>query len=322
MKQVLSALVLSCIGLGSVHAQAPYPSKTITIVVPYAAGGLSDSLARALGQRLSTNLKQQVIIENKGGGNTVIGASAVAKAPADGYTLLLTAEATLAMNPHLYAKLAYQPETSFAPVAALVNLPQAMAVSGSSTVKTLAGLIAKAKGNPGKTTYATLGTGSTAHLNMELFQQTTGITMLSVPYKGASPALTDLMGGHVEAMVVATGLAAQYANAGKLRLLAVAGAKRSPLAPDVPTFTEAGMPAFAPASWFALLAVAGTPPEIVKQLNTAVTTILMDPVFKTEYLDKNGMEPIGGPSEQLAALIKSESLRWGNVIRVASIKLD
>jgi tripartite-type tricarboxylate transporter receptor subunit TctC len=209
MKPFLSALVLACIGLNGASAQSPYPSKSVTIVVPYAAGGLSDSLARALGQRLSTTLKQQVIIDNKAGGNTVIGASAVAKAPADGYTLLLTAEATLAMNPHLYAKLPYHPEGSFAPVAALVSLPQAMAVSGSSAIKTLPELIASAKANPGKTSYATLGTGSTAHLNMELFRQSTGISLVSVPYKGASPALTDLMGGHVDAMVVATGLAAR-----------------------------------------------------------------------------------------------------------------
>jgi tripartite-type tricarboxylate transporter receptor subunit TctC len=306
----------------SAAAQPAYPSKPVTMVVPYAPGGVADALARAIAARLSGSLKQQVLVDNKPGGNTVIGAQAVARAAADGYTLLLTAEATLAMNPSLYAKLPYNVEKSFAPVIALAQVPQSLVVANSTPAKTLPGFIALAKEQPGKLSYATLGIGSTAHLNFELFQKATGIKLGEVSYKGAAPALTDLIGGHVGAMIVSTGLVAPQAKAGKLRVLATSGSARSALLPDVPTFAEAGLADFAPASWFALLTVAGTPPEIARRLNAEVARVLADPGFKSETLDRLSLEPLGGTPEDLAALIRTETQRWGAVIRDAGVKLE
>lgn len=304
------------------HAAGAYPSKPVTIVVPYAPGGVSDALARSLAQRLSTAFKQQVLVDNRGGGNTVIGAQAVAKAAPDGYALLLTAEATLAMNPHLYAKLPYDAQKSFAPIVALGQTPQSLVVASAVPATTLQQFIALAKQQPGKLNYATLGVGSTAHLNFALFEKAAGVKLTDVSYKGASPALTDLMGGHVNAMIVSTGLVAQQVKAGKVKALAVAGSQRSKQLPDVPTFTEAGLPGFAPASWFALLAPAGTPPEIVKLVNAETNKVLRDPTFAADFADKYGVEALGGTPDELAALIKSETQRWGAVIRDAGIKLE
>lgn len=304
------------------HAQVPYPTKPIILVVPYAPGGVSDGLARALAQRLSASLKQQVIVENKAGGNTVIGATAVARSPADGHTLLLTAESTLTMNPMMYSKLTYDVEKNFVPIAALASVPQSLVVSAATTSNTLQEFIEHARENPNKLSYATLGQGSTAHLNFELFQRAVGIKLNEIPYKGASVALTDLMGGHVDAMIVSTGLIAPHVKAGKLKALAVGESKRSPLLPEVPTFKEAGVDSFLPSSWFALMGVAGTPNEIVIRLNTEVNRILGDRKFRSEQLDKFALESIGGSPENLSALIKSDSLRWVQIIKDANIKLD
>jgi tripartite-type tricarboxylate transporter receptor subunit TctC len=303
-------------------AQSSFPNKPLTIVVPYSAGGVTDSLARALSQRLTVAFKQQVLVDNRAGGNSIIGAQAVAKAAPDGYTLLLTAEATLAMNPHLYPKLPYNAEKSFAPVITVAQAPQSLAVANDVPAQSLDKFIAYAKANPSKLSYATLGTGSTPHLNFELFQRAAGIKLGDVAFKGAAPAITDLVGGHVNAMIISTGLIAPQARAGKVRVLAVGGSSRSPQMPEVPTFTEAGMRGFAPSSWFALLTVAGTPPEIVKRLNMETGKALADPTFKAEFLDKFGLEARGGSPEDLAALIKSESQRWGEVIHDAGIKLE
>jgi tripartite-type tricarboxylate transporter receptor subunit TctC len=318
----IASLVAAASLASGAGAQTAYPTKPITIVVPYAAGGVSDALARSLAQRLSTALKQQVLVDNRGGGNTVIGAQAVAKAPADGYTLLLTAEATLAMNPHLYAKLPYDPQKSFAPIAALGQTPQSLIVASAVPAASLQQFVGLARQQPGKLTYATLGVGSTAHLNFALFEKAAGVKLIDVSYKGAAPALTDLMGGHVSAMVIATGLVSQQVKAGKVKALAVAGAKRSKQLPEVPTFAEAGLPGFAPASWFALLAPAGTPAEIVKLLNGETNKVLHDASFAAEFADEYGIEALSGSPEDLATLIKSETQRWGAVIRDAGIKLD
>ena len=291
-------------------------------MVPYAPGGVSDALARALAQRLSTALAQPVLVENKPGGNTIIGADAVAKAAPDGYTLLLTAEATLAMNPALYAKLPYSVDKDFAPVATLVQIPQSFVVTPGHPAASLKDFIADAGQQGKKLSYATLGVGSTAHLNMELFQKSAKTSMTDVSYKGAAPALTDLMGGHVTAMIVSTGLIAPQVAAGKLKALAVSGSKRSPLIPGAPTFAEAGMPGFQPSSWFALLAPANTSADIVKRLNTEVNKILADPVFKADTLAKFGAEAAGGTPDQLTALIKSETQTWGAVIRDAKVRLE
>jgi len=299
-----------------------YPNKAISIVVPYVPGGVSDGLARSIAQRLSLSLNQPVLVENKAGGNTLIGATYVAKSAPDGYTLLLTAEATLTMNPMLYAKLPYDVEKNFIPIIALASIPQAFVVSNNVNAKDMKEFLALARKNNSKLSYANLGNGSTAHLNFELFEKETNINLVAIPYKGASAALNDLMGGHIDAMIVSTGFVASQSKAGNLKVLAVAGNKRSSLLPEVQTFKEAGIDNFQPSSWFALMGVSGTPTEITEKLNIEINKLLKDPVFRSEQLDKFILEPIGGSPENLKNLIKAETQKWSQIIKETQIKLD
>lgn len=303
-------------------AQSNFPQKPISIVVPYVTGGVSDALARALAQKLSSALAQQVLVENRPGGNTLIGSAHVAKSAPDGYTLLLTAESTLTMNPMLYAKLPYDVEKNFTPIAALASIPQSFVISPTIPAKNLQEFINLAKKSPKQYSFANLGVGSSAHLNFELFQRVTEMQLVDIAYKGASAAITDLIGGHVSAMIVSTGLVSAQARANNLRVLAVAGNKRSPQLPDVPTFKELGFESFTPSSWFALMGVFGTPRDVTDKLNAEVNKALKDPVFKAEQLDRFALDPIGGSPEQLANLIKTESQRWSHLIKDMNIRLD
>ncbi len=314
----ISLVCTMCAG----QAQSLYPQKSISIVVPYVTGGVSDGLARALAVKLSSAMGQQVLIENKPGGNTLIGATHVAKSAPDGHTLLLTAESTLTMNPMLYAKLPYDVEKNFVPLVALASIPQSFVISPSVPAKNLQEFVQLAKKSPKNYSFANLGIGSSAHLNFELLQRVTDMQLVDIAYKGASAAITDLIGGHVSAMIVSTGLVSAQAKANNLRVLAVAGNKRSPQLPEVPTFKEAGFESFTPSSWFALMGVAGTPKDTLEKINLEVNKILKDPTFKAEQLDRFALEPIGGTPEQLAALIKTESQRWSLIIKDMNIRLD
>ena len=303
-------------------AQADFPNKPITVVVPYSSGGVSDAIARGLAQKLSQELKTQVLVDNKAGGNTLIGATHVAKSNPDGYTLLLTAEATLTLNPLIYSKLPYDVEKNFAPIVAIAQVPQSLIISSKLGIANYQDFVAHAKKNAGKVSYATLGVGSTAHLNFEMFQRTVGLSMHDIPFKGASVAINDLIGGHVDAMIVSTGLIAAQSKSGNLRVLATAGNKRSSLLPDVPTFKEVGVSNFYPSSWFALLAPAGTPQDVVQKLNASVNKILKDDALRTSLFDKFSLEAMGGSSESLRALIRSDTDRMVPVVKDLGIKLD
>jgi len=303
-------------------AQADYPNKPITIVIPYSPGGVSDALGRGIAQKLSQDLKTQVVVENKAGGNTLIGASHVAKSNADGYTLLLTAEATLTINPLIYAKLPYDVEKNFAPIIAIAQVPQSLIVSSKLGVANYQDFLVYVKKNPGKVSYATLGVGSTAHLNFEMFQRTVGLSMTDIPFKGASVAINDLIGGHVDAMIVSTGLIAAQSKSGSLRALANAGNKRSALLPDVPTFREIGVSNFYPSSWFALLAPAGTPQDVIQKLNASVNKLIKDEALKATLFDKFSLEAIGGTPETLRALMRSDTERMMPVVKDLGIKLE
>ena len=318
----LLPFVLFTLSIHAIQAQSNFPQKPISIVVPYVTGGVSDALARALAQKMSSSMGQQILVENKPGGNTLIGASHVAKSASDGYTLLLTAESTLTMNPMLYSKLPYDVERNFAPIAALASIPQSLVIAPNIPAKNVQEFITLAKKSPKQYSYANLGVGSSAHLNFELFERVSDIQLIDIAYKGASAAITDLIGGHVSAMIVSTGLVSSQAKANNLKVLAVAGSKRSPQLPDVPTFKESGMENFTPSSWFALLGVSGTPKDALERLNTEVNKALKDPVFKADQLDRFALEPIGGTPEQLANLIKAESQRWAHIIKDLNIKLD
>ena len=317
---------LICLALSifttNVLAQADFPNKPITIVVPYSPGGVSDALGRGIAQKLSQDLKAQVLVDNKAGGNTLIGATHVAKSTPDGYTLLLTAEATLTINPLIYAKLPYDVEKNFSPIVAIAQVPQSLIVSSKLGISNYQEFVAHAKKNAGKVSYATLGVGSTAHLNFEMFQRTVGLSLIDIPFKGASVAINDLIGGHVDAMIVSTGLIAAQAKSGSLRALASAGDKRSILLPDVPTFREIGVSNFYPSSWFALLAPAGTPSEVVQKLNASVNKIIKDDTLKASLFDKFSLEAIGGSSETLRALMRSDTERMVLVVKDLGIKLD
>ena len=306
------ALLAFLVPLPPAQAQS-YPSKPIRIVVPLPAGGATDVITRAVAQRLSETWGQQIVIENKGGANTQIGAEAVAKAAPDGTTLLATSESTLAVNPFLYRKLAYDPK-DLIPVSGLGLITQALVVHPSVTANSVKELIALAKAKPGELNYGTLGIGSSSHLNTVSFETQAGIKLTPVHYRGGAPALTDVIGGHTQVLFISVTLMNQPWQAGQLKALGVGGLKRVPQFPDLPTVAESGLPGYQAVSWFGLFAPAGTPPEIVRKINADVQRILTDPDFQQKFLTPAFFEPILGSVEQFSDYVKAEQAKWGKLI--------
>ncbi|HEY0725230.1 MAG TPA: tripartite tricarboxylate transporter substrate binding protein [Pyrinomonadaceae bacterium] len=309
------------VGFSQQVALAQYPVKPVRVIVPYSPGGAVDSFARVLTQQLSEHWNQSVVVENRPGASTMIGAEQVAKSPADGYTLLLTAELTLVTLPHLYEKIPYDPLRDFAPITGLVSATQALVANPSLPVKTVNDVVTLAKAKPGELTYGSFGIGSTGHLNMEVFQAMTGTRFNHIPYSGAGPAMNDVVGGHVSLMFAALSIVKGSVDAGKLRMIGVGSDRRSSEFPDVPTISESGVPGFEAKSWFGLVAPAGTPPEIIKKINEDVTKVISDPAFARQYLAAQGLVPITGTPEEFAAFIQAETKRWGKVIKDANIQL-
>ena len=308
------------VGFSQQVALAQYPVKPVRVIVPYSPGGAVDSFARVLTQQLSEHWNQSVVVENRPGASTMIGAEQVAKSPADGYTLLLTAELTLVTLPHLYEKIPYDPLRDFAPITALVSATQALVANPSLPVKTVNDVVTLAKAKPGELTYGSFGIGSTGHLNMEVFQAMTGTRFNHIPYSGAGPAMNDVVGGHVSLMFAALSIVKGSVGAGKLRMIGVGSDRRSGEFPDVPTISESGVPGFEAKSWFGLVAPAGTPPEIIKKINEDVTKVISDPAFARQYLAAQGLVPITGTPEEFAAFIRAETKRWGKVVKDANIQ--
>ena len=318
----LIVAVLLATGLFSQQAAlAQYPTRPVHIVVPYPAGGAVDAFARVLTQQLSELWGQQVVVDNRPGASTMIGAEQVAKSPPDGYTLLLTAELTLVIVPHLYEKIPYDPLGDFAPIVALVSATQALVANPSLPVKTVKDLVALAKAKPGQLTYGSFGNGSTGHLNMEVLQAMTGARFNHIPYNGAGPAMNDVIGGHIDFMLAALSIVKGNVQAGKLRMIGVGSNHRSSEFPDVPTISESGAPGFEAKSWFGLVAPAGTPPDVIKKINQDVTKVISDRAFAEKFLAAQGLEPITGTPEQFAALVRAETVRWGKVVKDADIKV-
>jgi len=318
----MTVAVLFAGGLLWQHAAfAHYPVKPVHIVVPYPAGGAVDAFARVLSQKLSELWGQQVVVDNRPGASTMIGAEQVAKSPADGYTLLLTAELTLVTVPHLHEKIPYDPLKDFAPITALVSATQALVVNPSLAVNTVKDLLALAKTKPGELTYGSFGIGSTGHLNMEMLQAMTGVRFNHIPYNGAGPAMNDVIGGHIGFMFAALSIVKGNVNAGKLRMIGVGSDHRSKEFPEVPTLAESGVPGFEAKSWFGLVAPAGTPPDIIRKINQDVTKVISAPEFSKEYLTAQGLEPILGTPDQFAAFIRTETVKWGKVVKEADIKV-
>jgi tripartite-type tricarboxylate transporter receptor subunit TctC len=318
----LIVAVLLATGLFSQQAAlAQYPTRPVHIVVPYPAGGAVDAFARVLTQQLSELWGQQVVVDNRPGASTMIGADQVAKSPPDGYTLLLTAELTLVIVPHLYEKIPYDPLRDFTPIVALVSATQALVANPSLPVKTVKDLVALAKAKPGQLTYGSFGNGSTGHLNMEVLQAMTGARFNHIPYNGAGPAMNDVIGGHIDFMLAALSIVKGNVQAGKLRMIGVGSNHRSSEFPDVPTISESGAPGFEAKSWFGLVAPAGTPPDVIKKINQDVTRVISDRAFAEKYLAAQGLESITGSPEQFAALIRAETVRWGKVVKDADAKV-
>lgn len=317
--QLLAALTLAA-STGLAFAQA-YPSKPVRWVVPYPAGGGSDFLARTIGQQLSKQVGQPVTVDNKPGGNTAIAASDVARAPADGYTVLSADNGTMVFNSALYAKLTYNPEKDLTPVTLMGKFPMILAVGDNSEYKDAKQLIAKAKAAPGRISYGSAGAGSPHHLAMELLKVGAGLHMVHIPYRGAAPALTDLVGGQVDAMMVDLAAGAGFFKGGKIRPLAVANPTRLPQLPDVPTFAELGYKSVEAAALVGMVAPANTPSTVVASLQKQVAAAIQEPSVRQKLVDF-GIEPVGNTPQQYADLLKSEVQRWHKLIKDQKISLD
>jgi tripartite-type tricarboxylate transporter receptor subunit TctC len=314
----LALLALSVVALsGPVDAQ-DYPNKPIKFVVPYPPGGGTDVVARIVNEPLATALGQPIIIDNRGGAAGNLGTDIVAKAPADGYTILFTLSSHT-INPKLYEKLPFDVERDFVPVSLVALIPQILVVNPSVPIANVKELIAYAKANPGKLNYASVGIGSPAHVAGELLKQKADIDMVHVPYKGGGPAITDTIGGQVQLAFVSLPAALQHVKSGRLRAIAVTSAKRSASAPDVPTIAEAGVPGYVVDSWYGALAPAKTPPAIVAKLNAAFVKVLENPQVK-ENLFAQGAEAASSSPAEFDRRIKEELAKWELVIKSAGIK--
>ena len=298
-----------------------YPSKPIRFVVPYPPGGPLDTIARLLGQKVSEGVKQPVIVENKPGAGGNIGADFVAKSLADGHTILMGAVATHAINPTLYAKIPYDPVRDFAPITQVASTPNVLVVNPSLPVSSVAELIAHAKANPGKLNFGSGSTGSAGHLAGELFNSLAGVQMTHIPYKGAAPAMRDLIGGQIHLMFDNLASSLTQVRAGRVKALAVTTANRSSLAPELPTVAESGLAGFDISTWFGIFAPAGTPREAITRLHTEFTRALAAPDVREKMLNM-GAEPVGNAPAEFAAFIRAEAGKYARVIKASGARVD
>jgi tripartite-type tricarboxylate transporter receptor subunit TctC len=321
---IAAALVtFMAFGACTTASAQPYPSKPIHIIVPFSAGGITDVIGRALGQRLAEAWGQQVVVENKpGGGTGQVGTEFVAKSAPDGYTLLVTADATFVTAPHVYSKLPYDALNDFAPITGLGISPQALIVHPSLPVGNVGELVALAKTKPGAINYGTFGIGSSGHLNIILIEGMTGTKFTPVHYRGAAPGITDVIGGHIQMMIVSIGLITQPWQAGQLKVLGFGSSTRLPQYPDVPTLAESGLPGYEAGSWYGLAAPKGTPPDVVAKLNAETRRIFSDPTFQEKFLAPSFIFSIVSSPEEFAARIRTESAKWGKVIKDANVKVE
>ena len=315
--------VLSCMLALAATASYPqsYPNKPIRLIVPWPPTGTVDILGRTLAQKLSDNMGQSVVVDNRGGANVMIGSEAAAKAPPDGYTLVVDNITGHAINATLQAKMPFDSLRDFAHVSLLAWVPDGVVSLPSLPAKNIRELIALAKAQPGKLTYASFGVGSSAHLAGELFKIMAGVDLLHVPYKGGAPAIADLLAGQVSIYIPVLPSVVQLTKAGRLHLLAVTGAKRSSAMPEVPTVAESGLPGFEASNWFGLMAPAGTPPEIVARLNAEAAKALQAPDVR-EKLAALGFEIQPSTTQEFTALLKSETEKWAKVARASGARAD
>jgi tripartite-type tricarboxylate transporter receptor subunit TctC len=325
MKQFLAALIVLAASCGPSAAQSDtYPSRPVTLIVTSVPGGVTDVTGRALAQALTKAWGQQVIVENKGGAAHIIGAETVAKAAPDGYTLLVGESGTFTVNPTLLPKdkVPYDADKDFTPITGLVRIYQSLLAAKSLPVSSAAELIALAKQKPNQLTYGTAGVGSALHMNMALFGSMAGIKMVPVHYRGATPALNDLIGDHIDTMIVSVASGMPAYKAGQIKMLGVGAPKRMPLVPEVPTVAESGLPGYEAIAWFGLFGPAGLPADIVAKIDRDVIKVFDDPDFRARFLDPQMFESMAGPPDAFIAYIKAERAKWAKVIHDDNIKVE
>lgn len=321
-RTLLASLAVAAAGALPLGALAQnFPTKPITIIVPFSAGGTTDILARIVGQGLTTELGQSVVVDNKPGAGGNIGGSLAAKATADGYTLFMGTVGTHAINQSLYKKMPFDPVKDFAPLSRVATVPNLLVAHPSQPFKTVKEMIAYAKANPGKITFGSPGSGASPHVSGELFKSMTGTDLLHIPYKGSAPAMTDLLGGQTSVMFDNMPSAIQHVRSGKLRPIAVTTAKRSPELPDVPTIAEAGVPGYEATSWFGMFAPAGTPKPVLDKLHAALIKVLNQADVKKKIAEQGG-DVVAETPDQFAAFIQAESVKWGKVVKESGATAD
>lgn len=318
-RRTLGATAALALAPGLAYAQT-YPSKPVRLIVPYSAGGGADTTARLIAPKLQEALGQTIVVENKPGAGGMIGDEIVAKAAPDGHTLLIGAFAH-AVNPALFPKMTFRTPEDFAPVSLLVTVPELMVITPSHPAKNVVELVALAKAEPGKLSYASSGNGSAQHLAAELFKMRTGTDIQHVPYKGGALAVADVAAGHVPFYFGNMSAALPQARGGRVRPLAVTSAARSPAAPDVPTLAEAGVPNCEISEWNALIAPAGTPPAVIARLHTEIAKIMRQEEMKAKFADL-GADAIGSTPDELAAFLRAEMTKWAEVVKAANIKVE
>jgi tripartite-type tricarboxylate transporter receptor subunit TctC len=317
---VLAALLFSLTAVIATPAHATFPDHLIRIVVPFPPGGGTDIVTRRLGEAMATDLGQPVIIENKPGAGTIIGTAAVATSPPDGYTLLM-ATFSHAVNPALNFKLPYDTFRAFAPVALVARSFNIVVVNLNLPIRSIGDLIAAARAKPGSINFGSYGVGTSAHLAGELFRSMAGVDIVHVPYKGAAPAITDLIGGQIQVMFTTVASVAAYLPSGQLRALAVTSAARSTVFPDLPTVSESGVPGYVAESWYGLYAPAGTPADLIERLNTSVARAVQSGALKS-LEEVEGLTLIAGPPSELDEYVHGEAVRWQDLINKSNLKLE
>jgi tripartite-type tricarboxylate transporter receptor subunit TctC len=318
---IRSMLAAAALVVAGAAGGQSFPSRPVTLTVGFAPGGGTDTAARIIAQKLSENLGQSVVVDNKAGAGGNVAAQHIAMAAPDGYTIHLTSVGPMTVAPHLVKDLAYDPRRDIAPITMGVVFPNVIVVHSGVPAKTLAEFVALARQKPGRLTYASSGVGGAGHLAGELFKERAGIDMLHVPYKGGGPAMTDLLAGRIDMYVGVPSTVAPHVDAGKLRALATTGAKRASTMPDVPTIAESGYPGFEATNWYAFVAPGRTPKELLDFWNREITKALNDPQVRAE-LAKHGLDPAPGTRDELAQYFERESQKWGKVVREAKITTE
>jgi tripartite-type tricarboxylate transporter receptor subunit TctC len=306
--------------VASAHAQ--FPSRPVKIVVPTTPGGATDALSRSIGARLAEVWGQPVVVENRAGATQIIGGEYVAKSAPDGYTLIVSDAATFIMNPITHKNLPYEGLRAFTPITLLVRFPWVVAIHPAVPAASFQEFVAYARAKPGAMSYGSFGTGSSGHISVEYMKKLLGIDIVHVPYKGAGPAVTDLLAGQIQVMMVTPLLVEPHARAGRLRLIAAATPARVPRLPELPTIAESGVPGYEAGTWFALAGPAGMPREVTYAIYEAVRKILSEPAFRERYLDKQWFEVVANPPDEFAAFLKTDYERWEKLIRLSGIKAD